>query len=249
MRAEWLLLLTAVQFLTRCPVPAWVGHSPAQLNQAVRYFPLVGLGVGSVGAVVLALAGQGLPALAAAALAVMATVLLTGAFHEDGLADTCDGLFGGWTREDALRIMKDSRLGTFGVAGLGLVMALKVSLLADPWALLAASACSRFMAVGVIAALPYVRASEEGARAKPVASGVGGTELAVAALCGLLPMALMGARAIPAVLLAAGFTLWMALWFRRRLGGYTGDGLGAVQQVTEVAILAAARWQSPWLGA
>lgn len=245
--AEWRLFLTAVQFLTRCPVPASVGHSPAQLDRATRYFPLVGACVGAWGAVVFVVANAGLPAPVAAVLSVAATVLATGAFHEDGLADTCDGLFGGWTRDDALRIMKDSRIGSFGAAGLGLVLGLKVAALAGlaaPAAIVAAHACSRFMAVCVIGALPYVRESEQGAKAKPVAGGVGRTELAVAALCGLLPLLLLGWRAVPALLAAGVVTSVLALWFRRRLGGYTGDCLGATQQVAEAAVLLAVLWRA-----
>lgn len=243
---EWRLFLTAMQFLTRCPVPAWVGHSPDQLDRAVRYFPLVGVCVGLLSAAILVVARTGLPAPVAAVLSVMATVLATGAFHEDGLADACDGLFGGWTRADALRIMKDSRIGTFGAAGLGLVLGLKITALSGlaPAAVIAAHAGSRFMAVCVIAGLPYVRESEQGAKAKPVAGGVGRIELGIAAMGGLLPLLLLEARALPALLLAAVVTAVLARWFQRRLGGYTGDCLGATQQLTEVVILLAALWHA-----
>ena len=237
------LLLTAVQFLTRCPVPAWVGHSPDQLNRAVRYFPLVGLGVGALGAGVFWVASAGLPPLAAAVLSIMATVLVTGAFHEDGLADTCDGLFGAFNRDDALRYMKDSRLGTFGVAGLCLVLSAKAALLQEPYAIIAAHAASRFMAVTLIAALPYVRESEQGAKAKPVAAGVGAVEIGIAGLCGLAPLLLLD-RPVVALLGAALVTVGLARWFQRRLGGYTGDTLGATQQVTELAILGVSAWHA-----
>lgn len=238
-------MLTAVQFLTRLPVPGWVGHGPGQLDRAMRYLPLVGAGVGLVGAAVLTLAGAGLPRPTPALLSVAATLLLTGALHEDGLADTLDGLFGGATRENALRIMRDSRLGTYGAAGLVVVLGLKVAALsalpaAGP-ALVAGHAGSRFFVVCVLARLPYARA--EG-KAAPMAGGAGAVELAVAACCGLLPLALLGGRAVPALLLAAGLAWGMARWFRRRLGGYTGDGLGAVQQVTELAILLVALWRA-----
>lgn len=238
-------MLTAVQFLTRLPVPGWVGHGPGQLDRAMRYLPLVGIGVGLVGAAVLALAGAGLPRPAAAVLSVSATLLLTGALHEDGLADTLDGLFGGVTRDDALRIMRDSRLGTYGAAGLAVALGLKVAALsalpAAGAALVAGHAGSRFFVVCVLARLPYARAK---GKAAPVAGGVGAVELAVGGCCGVLPMLLLGGRAVPALLLAAGLAWGMACWFRRRLGGYTGDGLGAVQQVTELAILLVALWHA-----
>jgi len=238
-------MLTAVQFLTRVPVPGWVGHGPAQLDQAMRYLPLVGIAVGLVGAAVLALAAVGLPRPVAALLSVVATLLLTGALHEDGLADTLDGLFGGATREDALRIMRDSRLGTYGAAGLALTLGLKVAALsalpaATP-ALVAGHAASRFLVVCVLSRLPYARAD---GKAAPVAGGVGITELAVAGVCGLLPMLALEGRAMPALLLAAGSAWGITRWFRRRLGGYTGDGLGAVQQVTELTILLVALWHA-----
>lgn len=238
------LVLTAVQFMTRLPVPGWVGHGPGQLDRAARYFPLAGLLVGGVGAVVLFVARTGLPALVAAGLAVAATAALTGALHEDGLADTVDGLLGGWTRDDALRIMKDSRIGAFGAAALVLALGLKVAALAGlpPLALVASSAASRLAAVCVMALLPYARAGQADAKSLPVAAGPGG--LAVAAVCGLVPLLLLGWRAVPALLLAAGVAAGMALWFRRRLGGYTGDCLGAVQQATELGVLLAALWRA-----
>ena len=197
--------------------------------------------MGALGAAVLWAASAGLPPLAAAVLSIGATLLATGAFHEDGLADTCDGLFGGWTTEDALRIMKDSRLGTFGVAGLCTVLLAKAALLRDPAALIAAHAISRFMAVTLIAALPYVRASEQGAKAKPVAGGVRPVDLAVAGLFGLAPLLLLH-RPVLTLVLVAALTLILGRWFQRRLGGYTGDTLGATQQVTELVVLGVAAW-------
>ncbi len=242
---EYRLLLTAVQFLTRLPVPDWVGHGPGQLDRAMRYLPLVGIGVGLLGAAVFALADAGLPRPVAALLSVVATLLLTGALHEDGLADTLDGLFGGVTRDDALRIMRDSRLGTYGAAGLTLALGLKVSALStlpDVGAVLVAGhAGSRLMVAGVIAGLPYARSD---GTAVAVAGGVGATELLVAGLCGIASMLLLGVRGLPALVLAGGVAWGMARWFRRRLGGYTGDGLGAVQQATELAILLAALWRA-----
>ena len=242
---EWRLVLTAVQFLTRLPVPGWVGHGPGQLDRAMRYLPLVGIGVGLFGAAVFAAANAGLPRPVAALLSVAATLLLTGALHEDGLADTLDGLFGGTTRDDALRIMRDSRLGTYGAAGLTLALGLKAAALSAlpeaGMALVTGHAGSRFLAVCVIAGLPYARAD---GKAAPVAGGVGALELIIAGLCGVLPALLLGGHAIPALLLAAGVAWGMARWFRRRLGGYTGDGLGAVQQMTELTILLAALWHA-----
>lgn len=242
---QWRLLLTAVQFMTRVPVPAWVGHGPEQLDRAARYYPLVGIGVGLIGAAVFELAGAGLPPLVAAVLSVATMLLVTGALHEDGLADTCDGLFGAVDRERALRIMRDSRLGTYGAAGLTLTLGLRVAVIAAlpavGLALVAAHAGSRFLVVGVLAWLPYARRD---GKASSVAGRVGRMELGVAGLCGVLPLLLLGARAVPALILAGGLAWAMAGWLRRRLGGYTGDGLGAVQQMTELAILLVALWHA-----
>ncbi len=235
-------MLVAVQALTRVPVVAPFG--PDLLRQATRYFPLVGLGVGAVAAVVFWLANLGLPGVVAALLSVAATLLLTGALHEDGLADCCDGMFGGRTREAALRIMRDSRVGAFGVLGLGVVLGVKVACVAAlPHAagvLVAAHACSRFWAVLPAAMLPY-------ARADGMAAGVarpGMVELVMAAGFGLLPLLMLGARAGAALVLSGLAALAVGAWARRRLGGYTGDVLGAVQQVTEAAVLLAALWRA-----
>lgn len=248
MKEQARLLLTAVGFLTRVPVPGWVGHGSGGLDRAARYFPLVGLGVGAGAAGVLAAASTGLPPTVAALLSTAATVAATGALHEDGLADTCDGL-GTYTREDALRVMKDSRLGTFGALGLGGVLAAKVAALAAlpaPTAcaaLLAAHPCSRFWAVALIVALPYARRGEADAKAA-VAAGVGRTDLLVAGLFGLAPLLLLGGRAGPALVLGGAVAWGVARWSRRRLGGYTGDVLGAVQQLVELAILLAVLWRA-----
>ena len=193
---------------------------------------------------VLAAARTGLPPFVAAGLALAAMAALTGALHEDGLADTLDGLGGGWTRDDALRIMKDSRIGAYGAAGLILVLGVKAAALADLPAsmLLASGPASRLAPVCVMALLPYARVGDAAARSAPVAAGPGG--LAIAALLGLAPLALLGWRAVPALLAAAVLTALMAAWFHRRLGGWTGDTLGAVQQAAELAILLAAAWRA-----
>jgi len=251
--SELRLFLTAVQYFTRVPVPAWVGHSPEQLNAAARYFPAVGVGVGLVAAGVYTAGAALLTPFVGAALALAATAWLTGAFHEDGLADTADGLGGGYTRERALEIMKDSRLGTYGALALVLTLALKIAvLLALPAAAVAAAlvaghALSRWLAVTVIARQSYVR--EDESRAKPLSHAIGAGGLAVATLFGLAPLALLGAPALAGLALAFAMRLWLGALFRRRLGGYTGDCLGATQQLTELAFLlglalALAQWPS-----
>jgi adenosylcobinamide-GDP ribazoletransferase len=257
------LAAVALQFLTRVPVPRWVGFEPDWLHHCVRHFPLVGALVGAWGAAVLWLALWLWPPLVAAVLSLIATVWLTGAFHEDGLADTCDGLGGSVSRERSLAIMKDSRIGTYGAVALVLALGLKVALIealttADValalTALVWSHAASRVAPVALVWRLPYAGDAEH-AKAKPLATQVAGAGVAVA-LAWMLVLSL-GAwwacdTASRSTLLGA---LWLATttaalaaaacarWLRRRLGGFTGDTLGATQQIVEGACLLA------WLAA
>jgi adenosylcobinamide-GDP ribazoletransferase len=243
LRAELEAFLGAIRFFTRLPVPAWVGHSAEGLNASARYFPAVGLIVGVVGALVFAVAAALLPTTVAILLSMLSTVMLTGAFHEDGLADTVDGLGGGWSREDALLIMKDSRIGSYGAIALVLALSLKFAALAAlplVWvatALVAGHAVSRFASTTLLATLDYAR---EDGKAKPLATRIGAGGLAVAALFALAGAALCaGLTGLMPTLLglffAAAVTLWFRVKLKRRLGGYTGDCLGATQQLAEIA--------------
>lgn len=253
------LFFIALQFLTRLPCPRWVGFDPAWLNASARWFPAVGSVVGAVGAAVLLLAGVVFPATVAVGLSMAATILLTGAFHEDGLADTCDALGGAVSRERALEIMKDSRIGTYGATGLVLVLGLKAAALAalpGAWAaaaLLAAHTASRAVAVVVMQRLPYA-GDVEHAKAKPLATSVHGRDLAIAlAWTTLLLIALVMTHALDvravAALAVAGLAVAAAAirWLRRRLGGYTGDALGATQQIAELTMLLAVLGTLAWL--
>jgi adenosylcobinamide-GDP ribazoletransferase len=240
---QGLFLVCAVQFLTRLPTPRIATFEPDWINRSARYFPLVGLLVGAMAAAVWLAAGrlwQGLPA---AGLAVGAGVLITGGFHEDGLADTADGLGGGQTRERRLEIMKDSRIGSYGALALGIVLVLKIALLASlaPWAgvvaLLAAHGGARAAAVVVMAMLPYA-GDPEAAKIKPTPQGVEWPEALVAVGTGGLPLIMFTpARAALAVALTAAATLAMALLARKLIGGVTGDVLGAVEQLAETGLL------------
>jgi adenosylcobinamide-GDP ribazoletransferase len=257
MRHELRLFLIALQFLTRVPVPAAVGWSPEWMNQSARHFAGVGLVVGGFGAAVLWAAAFAFPALVAVLLAMAATVWLTGAFHEDGLADTCDALGGAVSRERALEIMKDSRLGTYGAVALVFVLALKAAtlvalvqrdLLLTLAALPLAHALSRAATVALLYALPYGGDAAH-AKAKPLAERTDALGLVCAAAWALIALAAAAAlgwsgRALAlAGVVVALLAWWMARWLRRRLGGFTGDGLGATQQITELgcylALLAA----------
>lgn len=235
----------AIRFFTRIPVPTWVGHSQVQLDQAARYLPLVGLIVGAIGALVTEAAAMLLPAALAILLGMVATLLTTGAFHEDGLADACDGLGGGWDKVQVLAIMKDSRIGSYGAIGIGLALLIKfnalleIDALAPPptlaLALIAAHAVSRLAPVFLMRWLTYVR-EDETSTAKPLAKSISNGGLALASLFALAPCAALDPAA--AVWGVGGVLLVTALaarYFRRRIGGYTGDCLGATQQVAEVA--------------
>jgi adenosylcobinamide-GDP ribazoletransferase len=248
---ELRLFFTALQFLTRCPVPAWVGHDPAWLNQCVRYFPIVGGLVGTLGAAVLLAASRWWPPMVAACLAVLATVWVTGAFHEDGLADTFDALGGAVPRERALAIMKDSRIGSYGAVALVLSLTLRIGLLAAllathrtaaALALVASHAMGRTAAVALMASLGYAGDAEH-AKAKPLATAVpraATTAGVVSGIAVVLALAYADGRMlrwIMAVLAALLLTFALRRWFLRRLGGYTGDTLGASEQCIEIIVL------------
>lgn len=257
--------LLALQFFTRVPVTGalagWVGFSPAMLRASAAHFPGIGWLVGALGAAVFVAAQAGLPgwpgALAAAVLSTLATVRMTGAFHEDGLADVADGLGGSPDRARALEIMKDSRIGAFGALALVLALALKLALLATlagqgfaavAVALLGAHVLSRLAPLFLIRALPYV-GSETGSKAKPLADAIEARALATGVLWSLPAAALLLwmhglAHGLAALGLCALAALYMAHLLRRRLQGFTGDGLGATQQVCELAIYLALAWHA-----
>jgi adenosylcobinamide-GDP ribazoletransferase len=239
LRRELEYFFGAVRFFTRLPVPAWVGHSAEMLNHSARYFTLVGLIVGLIGALVFALTSFFFPKTLAVPLAMAATILVTGAFHEDGWADMVDGFGGGWTRERTLEIMKDSRIGSYGAIALVLLLLAKFMALVEldmlliAPALIAGHALSRLCATSVMHFLDYAR--DEG-KAKPLATRISIGELAVAGFIVLIALVLLPPLSvITGVLLAAAATAYLTRKFHRRLGGYTGDCLGATQQLAEVA--------------
>lgn len=250
MLRELRLFLTSVQFFTRIPVPAWVGHSAEQLEQAVRYFPLVGALVGGISAGTLWLAALVLPLHLAVVLGMVAGILVTGAFHEDGLSDFADGMGGGHAKEKVLSIMKDSRVGAYGVIALVLALLLKYQALLAlcgerppgfaAATLVAAHVVSRLMAASIMQTQNYIR-DDDSARAKPAAQRVSATSFSIAVLTGIASLGLLFAAGAhgAALLTAAGAALLMRVYLawrlKKRLGGYTGDCLGAVQQLAELA--------------
>lgn len=242
--AWWSDLQAAAAFLTRLPIRQQEPAGLSALARAVRCFPLVGLGVGLAAGVVYAVATEvALPPILAAVLAVAAAILVTGALHEDGLADTADGFGGGSDRETKLQIMRDSRIGTYGVIALILALAAQIaalSALADSdsvaAALIVSHAASRALLVPVMHREPPARSDGLAASAgRPDAS----TTLWALGIAGLAALVFAGFGGIIAFVIGAGVA-WAVVWVaRRQIGGITGDVLGTVQQTTAIAMLLA----------
>ena len=226
----------ALMLLTRLPAGRLAGTAPA-LGRAAKAFPLVGLITGPIGwAVYAGASAAGLPTGVAAGLTLFALALATGALHLDGLADCADGLFGGRDRARRLEIMRDSRIGSYGVAALILCLGLQGTAIAAAApalpAFLLAGVGSRIAMTAVLIALPPARDDGLGrsaARAGWGALAPGGAVLLVVA-------AMSGPIALPALALAALATFWVARLARARIGGQTGDVLGASQALAETAI-------------
>lgn len=242
--------MMALQFLTRLPVPALGRLSEAEardaLSRGMAWLPLVGALIGCVAAAVFVGAERFWPPFIAAILALAIEARLTGAFHEDAVADFCDAFGGGRTAEDVHRIMKDSRIGSYGALGLGLAVLLRVATTADlpiPVAfagIVGAATMGRLWGVAVMATVPPSGGGSGVARA----IGSGGPMLlaagALAAVPGLLPLLLVAPMALGGALFAGAlFLLWFGRLLRRRIGGSTGDCLGFAAYAGQLAVLLA----------
>ena len=240
------LFLVAVQFLTRLPVPTLRNFQPDWTARSARYFPLVGALVGLLCAGVFVAASQVWSGVLPALLAVATGVLVTGAFHEDGLADAFDGLGGGQTPARRLEIMKDSRIGTFGALALGLTLAIKIAALAELpiWlgalSLVAAHAGGRAAAVIAMRLLPYAGDRDQ-MKVKPVADGVTTREVFAGlafAILALIPLILVAPLAAMAAIMVGGLLATIiARMASRLIGGWVGDTLGATEQLFEIGFL------------
>jgi adenosylcobinamide-GDP ribazoletransferase len=243
--------LSAVQFLTRVPVslPSFDSNS---LARSVKFFPVVGLLVGASAALLHLLLAPHLQRLATAFVVIAYLVLITGCFHEDGLADAADGLGGGWTREQVLTIFRDSRIGSYGGAALALSLIGRVLLLSQlplsivPQYLIAAHILCRWTTLPLSFFLPPARAqSEEGAdgQGARIARLTTGGALVAGSLFSLaVVIALLRAQAAFAIGAAIAISLLTGAYYRKRIGGVTGDCFGATNQITEIAVYLCGAW-------
>ncbi|POY34865.1 adenosylcobinamide-GDP ribazoletransferase [Solitalea longa] len=240
------LFFTAIMFYTRIPCPKWVDHRAEYLNRATVYLPIVGWMVGGVCALVFWLSIFLFPATLSILLSMVSGILLTGAFHEDGFADVCDGFGGGWTKQRILEIMKDSRVGAYGVIGIILMLAVKffslnaINPLIIPFVIIVAHSLSRATALSFIYTHEYSRENED-SKAKPVAIKLPLRSLLLALFWGLLPLLvfcwwqnewLYLLVIVPLILLQ----YFLGRYFQKWIDGYTGDCLGTTQQLAEVFI-------------
>lgn len=241
MKKEIRIFLTAVMFFTRIPCPSWVDHSSEYLSKSTRYLPLIGIIVGAIGALVYIVSSFILPRTIALLLSMIAAIYITGAFHEDGLSDMCDGFGGGWSKEDILRIMKDSRIGTFGVIGLLSVLALKFAALYQipsmqiPLVLISGNAFSRFVATTLLYTHKYVREDADSKAKLAATVQMSKKSLIIGGVFGIAPLFLFFNYYIFLLLIPVFLTRWyLGRLFMNKIGGQTGDCIGAAQQICEV---------------
>ena len=240
---EGRLAWTALTVLTRLPAPRLTGFRPDWLPRSVPYFPFVGLLVGLVAATVYSLAALLWAEPVASVLTVAATAWVTGGLHEDGWADACDGLGAGGDRERILAIMKDSYIGAFGAVGLTCLIVARVAGLSTlpagqvPGSLAAAHVLSRWSSLPLLLWLPSLRPT---GMAAPFAGRVTRGRVAVGTIAAaVLIAAALGRMAVTAWVAAGIATAAAGLLFRRRLGGITGDCLGAANQLVELSVVLA----------
>ena len=255
MKKELHIFFTALMFYTRIPCPKNIDHNPDYLNKASRYFPLIGWIVGAIAFVVFYLFNFFVGPDIAIVLSMIASVLVTGGFHEDGFADVCDGFGGGWTKEKILTIMKDSAIGAYGAIGLILLLLLKFQGLTALIGLanipatasynaqcvifivfVTGHALSRLAAISIVFTHQYSR-EDASSKSKPIAQSYSWREVLGAFFFGLLPLvvcSLLVWKMFLVVLPVFITRFFLARYFQKWIDGYTGDCLGATQQVCEV---------------
>ncbi|MFV5702617.1 adenosylcobinamide-GDP ribazoletransferase [Flavobacterium sp. XS2P12] len=254
MKKELHIFFTALMFYTRIPCPKNIDHNPDYLNKASRYFPLIGWIVGAICFGIYFLSSILFSSEVAIILSMIAGILTTGAFHEDGFADVCDGFGGGWTKEKILMIMKDSAIGAYGAIGLVLLLILKfqgLTQLIDVsdtkfiiynsqfiilLLLVSAHSISRLAAISIVFTHEYSR-EDASSKSKPIAQSYSWREVTGAFFFGLLPLVILSYFQWQMLLVLIPVFLtrfFLARYFQKWIDGYTGDCLGATQQVCEV---------------
>jgi adenosylcobinamide-GDP ribazoletransferase len=237
----------ALQFLTRIPLPR-LTYDPEALSRSAMFFPLVGLAIGAVAAILYIWLLNHLPALVAALFTVLFTVVITGALHEDGLADAADGFGGGSSREQVLAILKDSRIGAYGALAVVFAITGRIFLIgALPRTravgyLLAAHVLARWTILPLGHFLPAARSeASQGARlARQISAG--SVFIGTAVTVAVVGCVLRTAALVP-ILMAVVITALTGVYYRRRVGGITGDCFGATLQITEIAVYCAGVWR------
>ena len=234
------LYFNAQVFYTRFPGPSWVRYDDRRLSLSSRYLPLIGLFIGMTAYLVFYLTSFVCAKEIAILLSMIMTIMVTGAFHEDGLADSYDGLYGGFSKDRILEIMKDSRIGTYGSVALFMGLLIKFQALLSVQnifvALLIGHSLSRFAALCYIPIIPYARQENE-SKAKPVIASVQLNSIVLASIPGILPLLLLSAwKSIVVISTVIVLWLFMKRIFVNKVGGITGDLLGASQQIFEIGI-------------
>jgi adenosylcobinamide-GDP ribazoletransferase len=240
-------VLVAFQFLTRLPL-SWVKYRPDALARSAAFFPLVGVGVGALAWGVHLLLAKHLPAAIVVIAVLLSTILITGALHEDGLADAADGFGGGWSREQVLAILKDSRIGSYGALALILSVGIRFFLLLQipdrrfAAVVICAHTLCRWTALPLSYLLPSARI-ETGQGARVAGNLSLGVLMSGTAFTLTVVLYLLRLQCWPPVLASIIVTLLTGLYYKRRLNGATGDCFGATNQLTEIAIYLCAVWR------
>jgi adenosylcobinamide-GDP ribazoletransferase len=252
MKKQLHIFFTALMFYTRIPCPKNIDHNPDYLNKASRYFPLIGWIVGGICFGIYYLSSIVFSVEIALILSMIAGIMTTGAFHEDGFADVCDGFGGGWTKERILLIMKDSAIGAYGAIGLILLFLLIFELLYNLVCVseivnlqsaictlilfVSAHSVSRLAAISIVFTHQYSR-EDASSKSKPIAQNFSWKEVMGALFFGLLPVVLLSFfqwQLLMALVPVFTARFFLARYFQKWIDGYTGDCLGATQQVCEV---------------
>jgi len=246
MKSEIRIFFTSLMFYTRIPCPSSIDHDPNNINKATRYFPLIGWIVGGLSYLIFIVSNLLFDQSIAVVLSLLTGILLTGAFHEDGLADVIDGFGGGWTKEKILDIMKDSRVGAFGAISIMLLLLLKYASLNTaldyfskpyiiPLIFISYHSLARLTAANIIFTSTYSR-DDVTSKVKPIAKSHGLPEILGSYTFGLFPLLILAWFEWKfIVVLVPLFILYFfsKRYFEKWLDGYTGDCLGALEQLAE----------------